>query len=207
QRTSATLLARLSEPDVDPKYWADFVRRYGPLVCRWCLRWGLQEADAQDVTQTVLGRLVVRLRDFRYDPARSFRAYLRTVAGYAWRDLMDERRRAGAGTGDTAQIALLGEVPARDDLARRLDEEFDRELLDAATEIVRARVEPSSWESFRLTALEGLPGAAVAERLGLAVYTVFKARSRVQRMLREEVARLESAGPQSSPSPTERRLP
>jgi RNA polymerase sigma-70 factor (ECF subfamily) len=194
-RTSATLLLRLGQPGVDQQAWAAFVRSYGPLVYRWSRSWGLQEADAQDVTQSVLARLVVRLRDFRYDPARSFRAYLRTVAGYTWRDLLDERRRAGAGSGDTAHQERLGAVEAREDLARRLDEEFDRELLEEAADLVRRRVESQTWEAFRLTAVERLPGAIAAERLGMAVYAVFKARSRVQRMLRDEVAALESAGP------------
>ena len=195
QRTSATLLARLSDPTVDQASWAEFVRRYGPMVYRWCQHWQLQEADAQDVTQTVLVRMVVRLRDFEYDPGRSFRAYLRTVAGFAWRDLIQERRRAGVGSGDTAHRELLGEIAARDDLARRLDEEFDRELLEAATARVQARVEPNTWEAFRLTAHEGLAGAEAAERLGVGVYAVFKAKSRVQQMLRDEVAALEAAAP------------
>jgi RNA polymerase sigma-70 factor (ECF subfamily) len=194
QPTSATLLARLRDPAVDPQAWAEFVRRYGPLVYRWCRHWNLQEADAQDVTQDVLARLVVRLRDFEYDPSRSFRAYLKTVAGFVWRDLRERRRRAGVGGGDTAHQERLGAVAAREDLARRLDEEFDRELLEQASERVRARVEPGTWEAFRLTALEGVPGAAAAERLGVGVYAVFQAKSRVRRMLRDEVAALEAGG-------------
>jgi RNA polymerase sigma-70 factor (ECF subfamily) len=195
QRTSATLLVRLSSPAVDPEAWAEFVRRYGPLVYRWCLRWRLQEADAQDLTQDVLTRLVVRLRDFHYDPNRSFRAYLRTVAGYAWRDLLEDRRKAGAGRGDTTHLELLEGIEARDDLAHRLDEEFDRELLERAIERVRARVEPPTWEAFRLTALEGLAGAAAAARLGMGAFAVFKARSRVQKMLHDEIRALEAQGP------------
>ena len=194
QPTSATLLARLRDPAADPQAWAEFVRRYGPLVYRWCRHWNLQEADAQDVTQDVLARLVVRLRDFEYDPAGSFRAYLKTVAGFVWRDLLQRRRKAGVGTGDTAHQERLGAVAARDDLARRLDEEFDRELLERASERVRARVEPGTWEAFRLTALEGVPGAAAAARLGVGVYAVFQAKSRVRRMLRDEVAALEAGG-------------
>ena len=42
----------------------------------------------------------------------------------------------------------------------------------------------------RLLAAE-LPGAETAERLGLQIATVFKAKSRVQKMIREEVAKLE----------------
>jgi RNA polymerase sigma-70 factor (ECF subfamily) len=207
QGTSATLLLRLGRPVVDQQAWEEFVRRYGPLVYRWCRHWGLQEADVEDVTQAVLARLVVRLREFRYDPGKSFRAYLRTVAGYAWRDLLDERRRVGAGSGDTAQGERLGAVEAREDLARRLDEEFDHELLERATGRIRQRVGPRTWDAFRLTALEGIPGAAAAERLGMGVYAVFKAKNRVQKMLRDEVARLEADPSSDVPAATRRAAP
>jgi RNA polymerase sigma-70 factor (ECF subfamily) len=192
-RTSATLLARLRQPEVDQEAWAELVRRYAPLIQRWCRHWKLQEADAQDVTQAVLTKLVVRLQGFEYDAARSFRAYLKALTGYAWRDLLDGRRRDGAG--DSEALELLETVEARDDLLRRLDEEFDRELLAEATARVRARVAAHTWEAFRLTALEGLAGAEAAARLGLKVFTVFKAKSKVQKMLQEEVARLDNPGP------------
>lgn len=192
-RTSASLLARLRQPQIDQEAWTEFVRRYGPLLYRWCRHWNVQEADAQDVTQAVLAKLVVKLQAFEYDATRSFRACLKTLTGYAWRDLLDGRRRAGAGTGDSECLELLEAVEARDDLLRRLDEEFDRELLEEATARVRARVGAHTWEAFRLTALEGLPGADAAARLGMKVYTVFKAKSKVQQMLQEEVARLEDA--------------
>jgi RNA polymerase sigma-70 factor (ECF subfamily) len=42
-----------------------------------------------------------------------------------------------------------------------------------------------------LTAFEGMHGTAVADRLHIKVATVFKAKSKVQRMLQEEVRRLE----------------
>jgi RNA polymerase sigma-70 factor (ECF subfamily) len=189
-RTSITLLERLGREVTDQQAWAEFVRRYGRQIYRWCGRWKLQEADAEDLTQNVLVRLHARLRTFRYDPAQSFRAYLKTLTHYAWCDLVQGNRRPGAGSGDSAVLDRLQTVEARDDLVRRLDEEFDQELLAEAAERVRRRVEPHTWEAFRLTALEGLSGAATAEQLGMKVVTVFKAKSKVQKMLQEEVARL-----------------
>ena len=189
-RTSITLLERLGREETDQQAWAEFVRRYGRQIYRWCRRWKLQEADAEDLTQNVLVRLHARLRTFRYDPAQSFRAYLKALTHYAWCDLVQGNRRPGAGSGDSAVLDRLQTVEARDDLVRRLDEEFDQELLAEAAERVRRRVEPHTWEAFRLTALEGLSGAAVAEQLGMKVVTVFKAKSKVQKMLQEEVARL-----------------
>ena len=52
---------------------------YAPAIYRWCVRRGLQDTDAQDVTQQVLLQLATKLPAFTYDPARSFRAWLRTL--------------------------------------------------------------------------------------------------------------------------------
>jgi predicted DNA-binding protein (UPF0251 family) len=62
---------------------------------------------------------------------------------------------------------------------------------------VQLRVQPHTWEAFRLTAQEGLSGAEAAGRLGIKVATVFVARNKVQNMLRDEVRRLE--GPEDEP--------
>ena len=85
-------------------------------------------------------------------------------------------------------------LPARDDLVARLEEQFDREVLEEASARIRLRVEPSSWEAFQLTAVEGLTAADAAARLGKEVAAVFKARRRVQKMVEAEVRKLEGDG-------------
>jgi RNA polymerase sigma-70 factor (ECF subfamily) len=172
QRTSGTLLGRLrSQPD-DADAWAEFVRRYGPRIYQWCLDWRLQPADAQDVTQNVLLKLLGKMRDFEYDPAQSFRAWLKTVTSHALSDYLSACRRQGnAAEGNLA--GQLENLEARDGLQRRLEEEFDAELLEQALERVRLRVTPQRWDAFRLTALEGLSGAEAAQRLGMPVATVY----------------------------------
>ena len=193
-RTSVTLLGRLRARQSDPAAWAEFVLRYEPLLTAWGRRWGLQDADASDVTQTVLLRLSERIGTFQYDAARSFRGYIKTLARYAWLDLMDLKRRPGAnGSGDTAVLEALDHVTARDDLSERLADEFDREVYERAADAVRTRVEPHTWEAFRLTGLDGLSGAEAADRLGMQVATVFKAKSKVQKMLKDEIQRLQQA--------------
>ena len=186
-RTSASLLGRLQQEPPDPGAWPQFVRRYGPLLYRWCRSRGLQVADIEDVTQNVLVKLARRLRDFRYDGNQSFRGYLKTLAHYACCDLLAERQQAGQGTGDSRVLHELNSVEAREDLAQRLREEFDLELLEQIRQEVQGLVGPQTWEAFRLTAEEGVSGAEVAGRLNLSVAAVFKARSRVQQMLRERI--------------------
>ena len=74
-----------------------------------------------------------------------------------------------------------------------LDAQFDRELLAEARARIQARVEPHTWQAFRMTAVDGESGADVAGRLEMKVATVFKARSKVQKSLQEEVRKLEES--------------
>ena len=129
--TSPTLLGRLSRLPTDQAAWCEFSERYGRKIYGWCRHWQLQQADAEEVTQEVLLKLARKMATFTYDPAQSFRAWLKTVAHHAWRDFLDGRRRPGAGSGDTQVLEMLHSVAARDNLVEQLDEEFARELLKA----------------------------------------------------------------------------
>ena len=84
--------------------------------------------------------------------------------------------------------ALLDDLAARNDLADRLEKEFDLELLELARRTVQKRVEPQTWEAYRLMAEEGMRGAQVAERLGIPVANVFVFKGRVLKMLQEEIS-------------------
>jgi RNA polymerase sigma-70 factor (ECF subfamily) len=184
-RTSVTLLMRLAQSPTDQAAWDAFVAKYGPQMHRWCRHWGLQEADAQDVTQRVLLDLARQLPAFRYDRSRSFRAWLKTVAQRAWRKYTQALARPGRASGDPDAAATLASAEARDDLEARLQKEFDLELLEAAMAAAPSRVQPTTWEAFRLLAMEHLSGAEAAERLGLSVDAALKAKSNVTRLLRE----------------------
>jgi RNA polymerase sigma-70 factor (ECF subfamily) len=192
-RTSASLLGRIRQDPHDQAAWADFVKRYGPKIYCWCRQWRLQEADAQDVTQNVLLKLAAKLGTFVYDPAQSFRGWLRTLTEHALSDFVAERRHPGLSSGDSRVVEMLETMEARTDLLDRLKDEFDQEVLEEALARVQARVSPQRWEAFRLTALEGFSGAEAAQRLNMKVATVFTAKSKVQKMVQEEIRKLELA--------------
>jgi RNA polymerase sigma factor (sigma-70 family) len=176
----------------DQSAWSAFVDRYGPQIHAWCLRWKLQDADAQDVTQMVLLKLVRHLPDFAYDPSRSFRGWLRTLTAHSWSDFIRDQVRGVRGAADPAITDLLDTVQARVDLVRHLEETYDQELLELAMAEVKRRVEAHTWEAFHLTAIEGVGAAEVAGRLGIGLATVYRARYVVQTKLREALAALDS---------------
>jgi RNA polymerase sigma-70 factor (ECF subfamily) len=189
--TRATLLARLRHDPLNDGAWDEFVEHYGRHIYRWCRQWGLQDADAEDVTQEILLKLARKLREFTYNPESSFRGWLKTVAHHAWRDFVDGRNHARS-TGDERIWELLQSVEARDDLIQKLEEAFDFELLEAAKVQVRLRVAPHTWEAFQLMAIEGRPATEVADKVQMQVAMVYVAKSKVKKMLQEEIQKLEA---------------
>ena len=188
-QTSLTLMDLLRRYPKDAGAWDRFVRRYRPKIYGWCRVRGLQEADAEDVAQDVIAILTRKMARFRYDPSRRFHAWLKTITYHALSDLLAGRYRAVG----NRRIAPLETIEDRADLDRRIDELFDRELLELAIARVRERVAAPTWEAFRLTTFEGHSGAEAARLLGIPVASIFVSKHRVQKMLREEIARLEGA--------------
>jgi RNA polymerase sigma-70 factor (ECF subfamily) len=193
-QTSPTLLGRLRQQPHDQAAWEEFVERYGRQVFAWCQQARMPPADAEDVLQMVLLTLAQKMRTFAYDSSKSFRGWLRTLTRHAWSDFVRGRQRGGRGSGDRRTEECLHALPAREDLVARLEEQFDQEILEEASARVRLRVDPASWEVFRLTAVEGLSAAEAGQRLNKSVAAVFKARRRVQLQLQEEIRKLEGDG-------------
>jgi RNA polymerase sigma-70 factor (ECF subfamily) len=117
---------------------------------------------------------------------------LRRLARNAWQDWLAQRVTPGEGGSDVN--SLLGTIAAREDLVRRLEAEFNLEILGEAMHRVRERVDPKTWEAFRLIAEDCLPVIEVALRLGTNVAGVYKSKSNVLKMIKEEVQILQ-AGP------------
>jgi RNA polymerase sigma-70 factor (ECF subfamily) len=189
-RTPLSLLDRLREDPNSEEAWVEFHVRYGKVLYTWCRRWGLQPSDAEDVAQDTLLAVSRQIKDFRHDPNGSFRAWMKTIAYRLWIRVVERSARQAA-TGGNAALEELASVAARDDLARFCEAQARQVILEQAFDRVRIRVSPSTWEAFRLTALEDHTGAEVARQLGLTIGDVYNARWRVQKLLRDAVRTLD----------------
>jgi RNA polymerase sigma-70 factor (ECF subfamily) len=188
--THLSLLVALKASDQRDAPWERFHRRYHATIVAWCLRRGLQPADAEDVTQAVWARLVRALPEHRHDPSRPFRSWLKAVVANAIRDLFRAQRRHPADRGiggDSAHdhLAALETARGADELAEAIEGQTDPDL-DAAVQRVRARVGEASWQAFWLLAVDGQPAAEVAGRLGMTLGAVYQAKYRISSLLVRE---------------------
>jgi len=192
--TEISLIVRLGQKPRDAEAWSRFVHLYGPHVIHWCKSQGLQHADAHDVTQEVLIRFWKMAGRYQYDPSQSFRQYLRSLVKSVWLEWQnDEAKNRVISEGDSGTFFMLESIPAREDLLARLERAFDQEVFETAMRLVRKRVEPQTWEAFRLLALEGKSGKDAAAALGMKVGTVIAARCDVQRMIKKTIQQIENA--------------
>ncbi len=114
----------------DAEAWNLFVQRYGGMIYGWCCRYGLQDVDAQDVTQNVFIALIRHLRNF--DRSRGlFRNWLHRIVQHRVSDWCNDPAHCHERGTEAVQRRLSTEE-ARRDLETRLNEEFDLELLEVA---------------------------------------------------------------------------
>jgi RNA polymerase sigma-70 factor (ECF subfamily) len=196
--TSPTLLRELCDPGQRERAWRTFLERYGPLISNWCFRAGLRRDHAEEVSAAVLAKLVPAMSSFEYDPARRFRCWLRTVVQNEVHALRRRQARhpGDQGSGDPHVQGELEQVEAPgclDGLVQALDETLERDLRQAHEVVarVRRRVAEHTWQAYWLTAIEDKAAGEVAQRLGMKVATVYKAKKRVGEMLRQEGARIQ----------------
>ena len=187
--TSLSLLQRLKNQPVDEESWTDFVSRYEPRILAWCRKWGLQNADAFDVTQNVLVKIAKHMSRFEYREGGGFRKWLRKVTYHAWCDHLNNHKWSGAG-GDAIR-AVFESVEARDNLLDLIEQEYNEQIFADAKQIVKTRVEPHVWQAFELMTHEGKSATEVSELLNIASGNAYVCKGRVQNMLAEEISRME----------------
>src|SRR5436189_1411141 len=97
--TSFTLLQRLRQPD-QPDAWGRFVRLYAPLLMRWAHLQGFQDADAEDLVQAVLIKLIRLLPTYQRADGQTFRGWLFTICRNECRDFRTRRATRDLPTSD-----------------------------------------------------------------------------------------------------------
>ena len=191
--TQSSLLARVRDPH-DERSWNEFSRVYQPLVYRLARRVGLQDADAQEVTQEVLVSVAKSID--RWKPTGgvgSFRAWLRRVARNAAINFVARQRRHPRGSGDTGLHRQLDELPSTASEAEVFDQEYRRLVFRHAAEQIRHEFRDKTWQAFWRTCVDGQTVKQTADQLRMTAGAVYVSRSRIIARLKQEVQKYEEA--------------
>lgn len=185
--TRYSLIARLERTD-DGEAWREFVAIYRPAVYRIARRRGLQHADAEDLSQQVFTKVRRAIGSWQPDPARGrFRSWLGKIAQNATINALSRRPRDAA-IGGTSVFEVLHQQFGRDACQLDMMElEFRRSLFRWAAARIRDEFREPTWKAFWLTTVEGEEIQATASALGMSVGSVYAARSRIIRRLKQEI--------------------
>ena len=175
--TSATLIGRIRDMK-DKGAWDEFYARYAPRVKGWALDRRLSEADAEDLTQTVLIRVVQLLRSaWTYDPAQNFSGLLRKLWRWAFSDWMEKEGRrpeiaiGGAGPDRLAELTVENFVGWLEDYMREeeLEEALARLQIERAEDALLLRARLAGETAAQIAARSGQSVAAVGMRVRRAI--------------------------------------
>jgi RNA polymerase sigma-70 factor (ECF subfamily) len=145
----------------------------------------VSDSSVEDVLQELFVLLIRKLPEFRYDPSRSFRAWLWTVFHHTVLAWQKRQPRTGPALEQTEELA------APDSFAEATEAEYRHYLLSRIVQIVETDFPATTWQIFQQVAIVGRPGAEVAREFGVTVNVVYLTRSRVLARLREELSGLD----------------
>ena len=191
--TRESLLVQVRSP-ANREAWDEFALIYRPVIYRLARRRGLQDADAQDLAQQVLMAVASAIGSFEKS-SESVRLshWLRRVARNAIVNALSRRPQDRAAGSSSVQELLLEQTGDDPESTAQIELEYRRELYLRAAKMVRRDVEPETWRAFELTVVENRSIDEAAVELQKPLGTIYAARSRVMRRLREAVRELEKA--------------
>lgn len=190
--TRETLIQRLPNAG-DAEAWVAFLEIYEPLLFRLACARGMQQADAEDFVQEVLAAVNKGIERWLAGSDRgSFRAWLFRIASNLAVNFLTRPKHRRLGSGDSQIARLLEEQPARSgDSSDLFLKEYRREVFRWAAERVREQVSETQWRVFWRTSVEDRPIADVAREFGMSVGSIYIARSRVTKRIRDLISRHE----------------
>ena len=196
--TRSSLVNRLHNWE-DHGGWQDFFDRYWKLIYAVAVKAGLTDAEAQDVVQETVVAVAKQMREGGYDRDKSsFKNWLclitrrRIVDHFRRRTKVIRQPLGYSDDTDRTDTAARVPDPASLELDAVWDEEWRKNLVDAAIERAKGQIAPKQFQIFDLLVLKDLPVREVTKLLKVNAAQVYLARHRVSALVKKEVARLEA---------------
>ncbi|MEW6160087.1 MAG: sigma-70 family RNA polymerase sigma factor [Verrucomicrobiota bacterium] len=195
--TRPTLLAKLKDWQ-DQESWQRFYETYRRLIFNAACKSGLTESEAEEAVQETVLSVARTMPDFKYDPSKcSFKTWLMHLTRKRIIDIYRKRppvltRKSSRQTGqsDTPTVERVPD-PETPVLQQVWDEEWQRNLSEAAIQKVRQQVSSRQFQVFDLYVNKGWSVREVATTLHVNVGQVYLAKHRILSLIKKETRKLE----------------
>lgn len=194
--TRSSLLERLRSWD-DHKSWFRFFETYWKLIYGVARKASLSDAEAQDVVQETIITVSKKIKGFRYDRGRgSFKAWLLNIARWRIADQFRKRQPESRPLLDPEdkerRTSTIDRLPDQAEALQTIwDEEWRKNLIDAAISRVKKNVAPSQYQIFDCYVMKGWTPKQVSKELGVNRSSVYLAKYRINMLIKKEILKVE----------------
>jgi len=190
--TRQSLLSRLKDWN-DQESWKVFFDTYWRLIYGAAVKSGLKDAEAQDVVQETIIGVLKSMPSFQYRKEEgSFKSWLLQLTRWRVCDHLRRRRsefRAGVGQSDASAIEDVAD-PAGLALEATWDEEWEKNLVRAALERVKQKVDPKAYQIFQLYVFKKWSVSRVAQGMKVNPAFVYLTKHKVGKIFKKEITLL-----------------
>ena len=194
--TRQSLLSRLKDWN-DQESWKVFFDTYWRLIYNAAVKAGLNDAEAQDVVQETVISVLKSMPSFEYDTEKgSFKTWLLRLTCWRVVDQLRKRQREicqrKPETRTSTRTATVERVadPVGLKLEAAWNEEWEQNLMEAALERVKRKVDPKQYQVFDLCVIKEWPVARVARALKVNRGRVYLAKHRINNLIKQEISYL-----------------
>jgi RNA polymerase sigma-70 factor (ECF subfamily) len=195
--TRRSLLERLKNLEDDAS-WKDFFETYWKLIYSVALKAGLRSADAEDVVQETVITVAKTITNYKYDPHITFKGWLHYLVRRRVVDCFRRQHRRPVlfddvnprENGNESQFEQVAN-PGVAVLDAVWEEEWQKNLVEAALERLKTRVKMQHYQIFYLHVIKNQSVAQVARAMNVSPATVYVIRHRLKKLFEKAVVQVQ----------------
>jgi len=189
--TRVTLLARLKKTE-NNEAWLEFEGIYRGFILSLIVRMGINQQDAEDISQAVLTKVWQKIEDFEYNQNKGkFHNWLAAMTRNTVKDFFRTKKNfiTGRDSVEYQEQYLDIEQQVLPDIENLAREEWVLHITNLAWDNIKADIYETKQSVFKMVSQE-IPNKEIARKLGISEASVRVYKAEVFEKMRTEINRL-----------------
>ncbi len=189
--TRVTLLAKLKKTE-NTEAWLEFEGIYRGFILSLIVRMGINQHDAEDISQAVLTKVWQKIEDFEYNQNKGkFHNWLAAMTRNTVRDFFRTKKNfiTGRDSVEYQEEYINIEEHVLPDIENLAREEWVLHITNLAWENIKGDIYETKQAVFKMISQE-IPNKQIAQKLGISEASVRVYKAEVFEKMRTEITRL-----------------